>query len=633
VLNSCKGFRRGWASFLKRISILICVSAICCAGTTKPPTVQNYGDISGDNLVKNIIRVQGKVIGFDTLRSGVGFFVDTLGNIVTAGHNLANTENDSVISCWDAIPLKQRSADRKGLNVRYDLGLLKTKLLKNDPWTPVIFADDSTFYDYRTKVWIQTYDYEDSCPRPIEGWISNIKQHLLHIEYKEGAELTEGCSGSPVYAAGPNLVIGSITTGALVGPEKKKKALTAYAIEAKYVKEFLDQEGVKFEQRHGQTLTLDIPSSERTEEEKKIGFTSKLDLIKSMMQDVVTKYDQFEEKLDTDVLFETLLETESFAQKISSKEYKIKDSRRENAISFYIKGLGMKAARQKGIDASIEYFERSAYEDSTFPEARYQMALYHIRCTDDTITALRHLRSALRYEPENGEVLRVLAMYYLHYPMNDSAEVYVEKAANSLYLKEKDPRIEFYRGLCLDPYWKIVPEMAKWGVDFKKKHEREPTSHEIGRQRQSFLQQAVGEPITRDSLLNKAIEDYQRSWDLSGKRYIRPLNMIVWVITNELLDYSPTDTSKSLQLRKNLHDMEMFVDFGLVDPRFFNTLALGEAAVYTVLKNQQDRKMSCLYMQRSEESLRGMHLSPTYESDVKRENERVREICDCYESK
>ena len=128
------------------------------------------------------------------------------------------------------------------------------------------------------------------------------------------------------------------------------------------------------------------------------------------IEDILQKYVQFEDK-DTDILIETHLETSSFFDKISDKNYKLNDEKRQKVVFFFVIGLAMKAIRQHGMEESVQYFERAAYEDSSFADPRYQVALYHLRCIDDSTTAMEHLEKVLDLESETGEILRLLDMY------------------------------------------------------------------------------------------------------------------------------------------------------------------------------------------------------------------------------
>jgi tetratricopeptide (TPR) repeat protein len=120
----------------------------------------------------------------------------------------------------------------------------------------------------------------------------------------------------------------------------------------------------------------------------------------------------------------------------------------------------MKASYWDGIKDSRQYFERVVYEDSSFVDSLYQIALYHLRCSDDSAEALKHPEKALELEPENREVLRLIRIYYLHHPKDYLAKLHLEKAKRCL--PENDPRIPFYFGILYDPYWSSVKEVDRW---------------------------------------------------------------------------------------------------------------------------------------------------------------------------
>ena len=174
-----------------------------------------------------------------------------------------------------------------------------------------------------------------------------------------------------------------------------------------------------------------------------------LNLILSSIEDVLWRYTQFEGRFDSDMLLETYFEALSFENKLRQSQRE-RSTARQNAEFFFIKGLATKASRPRGGEISVEYFHRALLEDSTFAEPRYQIALYHMRFTGDSTKIIHQIAKGVEYDPNNGELLRTLGMFYLSYNECDSARVYLTKAGE--YLSEDDPRIPFYMGLTFDPY-------------------------------------------------------------------------------------------------------------------------------------------------------------------------------------
>jgi len=390
------------------------------------------------------------------------------------------------------------------------------------------------------------------------------------------------------------------------------------------IKNFLRENNISFAPAHFERIELPkhgkfIGNPVRVEE--KSWFIGMLDLIKSSIQDILQGSEQFKGK-DADILIETYFETSSFLDKISNTNYTLTDEKRQKAIFCFSKGLAIKVSQPDGIEASRQYFERAVYEDSSFADARYQIALYHLRCTGDSSAAINHLRKALEFEPENREVLRALGIYYLRYPNQDPnhdlAKKYLEKADR--LLPKDDPRIPYYLGLLYDPYWSVFNQLADSVKDFRNKLGKKPSFTEVQNWRKAILAGVR----RRDDSLKVAIRYYEESMS-RHPGYIRPLNAIIWDFTNEVIEYPNSDSFHNAmgeKLPKYLKKMSNFVGYGLVDPRFFNTLALAFSAI-------NDCPNSCEYWRRSMETMAKIELSPDNKDDLMRENERVSVTCSC----
>lgn len=587
-----------------------------------------------------------------SLRDGTGFIVDDWGKVVTAKHNIASVQESTcnVIVEADSVAINY-VCNRSGGQwywVHNPYTHAKGKditLIKPDLERPIShygcqktrFADEHTVAQVYvgTKVWIPGYDYEKNLVSAVPGyiygrdWDGEVNDTVWKIE---ATGLIPGCSGSPVFLAGTDLLIGCVHRSGIAETEttnsgyvKIKKAKSPFhAVRGQVIKNFLQShcdvtpdEG--FEVIQVSPTRVDPP----TEQERKLRFGGMLDLIQSSVLDIINRYSQFEENLDTDVLLQTSYEIESFSKKLQKNDCRILDENREQAISFFIKGLAMKAARKNGLFAAVEYFERAVHEDPTFADARYQIALYHLNFTGDYKAAIDQLEKAIDLDPDDGEVLRVLGMYYLYNPVADSAKHFLDRALKPEALGANDPRIQFYLGVYYDPYWAIIKELKKWDSDFTNERGRRPNCHEYQLKRDSLLHNMR----YKADNFEKAISYYRRSRELAPG-YIRPLNALVWDLANEELDAhypihsSTQDTSRHIELKQNLEDLERYVGYGLVDARTFNTIAIGYVAL-------DDCDLAMEYISKSEHILNESHFSPQYRFDLLRENERIERICFC----
>ena len=587
------------------------------------------------------VRIRGRVIkekpeDKDTCKCGVGFFVDDKGNVVTAKHVIERMEGVEIKRVGVPDAGAPDSAVFVDSSQHHDIALLKLKSSCFPPYLchPVTFADETSPIVSGTHIEIRGWSPRDK-NLLITGQLDSIDVEqgltLNGIQIREipgpkGRAIPWGCSGSPIFGRGTNVVVGCLTTmiteeyiydHGKYGLKYTYKPLPkdyrgAYV---KQIKLLLSENNVPFEVTHFDPQAApELNGNPVPKGEERSWFVGMLELILFSIQDLVQAYDQFEDK-DTDILIETFLQTSSFMRKISKSDYPLTDPR-QKAVFYFIKGLAMKASRRHAFPASRQYFERAVYEDSSFADPRYQLARYHLMCTGDSASAIGHLRRALELDPEDGEALRVLGLYYMLYPEEDSAKTYIERAA--AYLPPDDPRIPFYLGLLHDPYWSIVKSMNSWQSDFRQSHGREPGITEVLRKRKELLE---GIP-RRDDSLKVAMKYYKESM-LRNPGYIRPLNAVVWALANEALEDSSSDSLWHAELLGHLSRMSTFVGYGLVDPRSFNTLALGFCAI-------NDCEIACEYWIRSMKgALRDIQLSPGYINDLKRENERVTSMCSC----
>jgi tetratricopeptide (TPR) repeat protein len=574
---------------------------------------------------------------------GNGFVVDDFGKTFTVRHNIAYSRK----KC-NAVEVRfigdgslrgspfWASKPRTCKNGK-DLALLEPECnidIRKHGCEKVTFLDDSSRVYSTTRVWVTGYDFDRGKMSAIPGyisacaWIKKLGDKVLYIQPDAGYTLNRGFSGSPVFFENTGLVIGCLqafndvdTVITELGQKKEILNPPYYAIRREVIKDFLrNQAKLEVQEEEKTIVSTPTPIDPDREEEQKWRFSGMMDLIQSSILDIINRYRQFEEKLDTDVLLETWWEIESFSNKLRNDNYKIQNQSREQAISFFIKGLAMKATRQRGLLAAVEYFERAIEEDSTFPDAMYQMALYHFRYTGDLAETMHHLRRALEFEPENGEVLRTMGMYYLYSPKADSAKYYLDRAQE--ILGGEDPRLAFYSGIYYDPYWSIIKELVKSDSIFEAQNKRRPNHLEYQDMRDSLLAKISDMAEKLDS----AVHYYETS-RRAAPGYIRPLNALIWDLGNEILRSqvlpsfdSAQDSIMRKRLNDNLSDLLKFVGFGLVDVRTFNTIALGYLAL-------DDCASAMEYVQKSRDELERSPLSPQYLFDLLRENERIETIC------
>jgi len=306
------------------------------------------------------------------------------------------------------------------------------------------------------------------------------------------------------------------------------------------------------------------------------------------------------------------LEASSFETKLINADYD-RTTERENAEFFFIKGLAMKATRKSGFEAGVEYFSRAAYEDSTFPDPHYQIALYHLRCTGEREKIIEHINKGLAYDPDNGELLRTCGMYFLNYNENDSTRVYLVRAAQ--YLGPNDSRIPFYMGLTFDPYWKMIRPLGEGTDQFIKREGQRPAFPEIQQYKKEFLLQI---PKVEDNI-NTAFSFFESTRSLHPGD-IKPLNSSVWIPTNDILRGVSTFEQNPA---KNRQQLEQFVGYGLVDPRSSDILSYGCAAL-------RDCKAAREYLEMSKEATETIRLSPRYGRDLNLVNQNVAIPCQSF---
>lgn len=626
---------------------------------------------------KHLVVVNSQVD--DLLIQGIGFVVDDFGRVVTLKHNIGSVEQysckairqadsvavffpcDNVLkeSYWSKKPYTQeRDKDLALLEPESDFKLKPHKCKK------VTFADEHMLAKIYigTEVWIPNYDFERKEFTLVSGyiygrdWVPEVNDTVWRIE---AGDIGVGNSGTPVFLAGTDIVIGCIqratlaiaetTTTGIVRVRVKKTKSPYEAIRSSVIKHFLKSRALiepkeRFEVIQVSPTRVDPPD----ERERKIRFGGMLDLIQSSVLDVINRYSQFEEVLDTDVLFETSYEIESFSNKLKSEDFRIQDEKREQAISFYIKGLSMKASRSRGAIAAVEYFERALDEDPSFTDAMYQIALYHMSYTDDSETALRYLKQAIELDPLNGEVLRAMGMYYIHNPKADSAIHYLHRAQE--VLGRNDPRLLFYLGVYYDPYCSIMKQLYEWQSTESSEQGRKPDFRLWDIKRKSLFRDIPN----RSGRLKKALDFFERS-RLSAPRYLRPLHAIVLDLANESLLSGHSSKSSLLKenelkgkLLKNLQDLCGLVEYGLVDPRFLSTIALGYAAIWDCEHAVEYVRMSMaelekilpsdLYLYDLEKGLERSPIPREYQGDILRyrinlfdvirECDRVVSICE-----
>ena len=324
------------------------------------------------------------------------------------------------------------------------------------------------------------------------------------------------------------------------------------------------------------------PPEELTPEELK----GMLKIVEFVIENTMKDLDAiFQRKLFIDIVFESSLELASLKKVLMSYEGRLSEGRKK-AIYLYLHGLLVKASHAGGAKESHRYFDLAVHEDPSFAEPHYQIAIYLIKHTDRKGEAFDHLLAAKECDPENPEVLRSLAVYYLETEQFDSAEVYLKEAERRL---PGDPRLVHYWGVFFDPYWrnrmnpKADPEKSK-----------------------SY---------------------FERCKHLAPN-YMRPINNQAWVEIKQLETDSLLSRVEIEEIEKslgvNLGHLARFVQWGIVDPRVINTLSKG----YAVLG---DHPTACGYLKLSEEQLEGFDLSPQYLRELKEENKKIKEDCGCPE--
>jgi tetratricopeptide (TPR) repeat protein len=623
VVNSFLSWGIWKVYFIITVSSIVVLAITSNLGAESPKDTTRLGPPANKGAT---VCIHGKTSKTDEYKIGLGFFVNENGYIVTAKHVVIGTRKLFVV------PLCIDNGERKEAKLiatspTHDIAIIRIdpKGLPSPKCFPVAFPEDSTLILRGSQVEIQGWD----CSKQEEIWTLG---HILKIFGKDSIEVgaypvvKKGFSGSPMFFKGTDILIGCQSTanqvelevaGGIV--EIRFLAGPYGAVHVKSIQEFLDKNEIPYQRRHFDAQTSPGMPKYRgnpIKMDERSWFIGMLELIQYSIKDAVNKFDLFEAK-DLDILVETALEASSLWRKLIDTTYQLDDSR-QTALFFFIKGLAAKISGPDGFKASRQYFERALYEDSGFADARYQVASYHIRCTGDTLSAWQHLAEAMKSDSSNGELLRTVVLYYLHIGNMSLAEKYLRKAET--LLGKDDPRIPFYFALVHDPYWLIIWPMDQWAKQFEKLHDREPDLNEVQDKREELLS-CISE---KDSMISLTKSYYKESMRREPG-YVRPLNSLTWILANEAMNARLSGTIPlhlRVELEEALQKMSAFVRYGLFDPRPINTLAMGYAAL-------DDCTNACRYWRKSLENMKKLKLSPSYEGDLIRENERVSVTCHC----
>ncbi len=330
-----------------------------------------------------------------------------------------------------------------------------------------------------------------------------------------------------------------------------------------------------------------------SQEKLKKSFDSTLACLEAEIKKAIGKKKQmFTDKSRYDLVIDAYYETITFIERVR-RNPPVMDSRRLEATNFFAKGLVTKALKKHGFKEAKEYFEMAISADSIFPsEARCQLALYHLRCTDNKEEAQRQLTIAHINDPMNPEVWRCWVVYYLRMAKFDSALTYLNRIGK--VFPEDDPRISLYWGVYYDPYW---------------------------------LEGKGGE--TRKVNLDTARYYYRRSFT-GQSDFIRSPNNLVMSIAEEIrrdtLNLLPQKRRDDLMilLEQHLARLKIFVDYGLADPRFISTVAYGYA-ICGACDN------ACRYLKRTKEVMKDpeLQLSHADRESLKEEAGKIIKLCNC----
>ena len=584
------------------------------------------------NSHSSVVCIYGTIADTDSTKIGNGFVVNDSGYIITTKHLVYRMKEPFKVRPMCGKPqFNFYNAKLVDTCEMHDCAVIKITKPTFDPRVcpPCSLADDSTLFFPGTDVEIRAYDClaSEDLDALITGNIMSMTQNNIRVH--DGGFQT-GYSGSPLFIRGSRVVIGCILTGGQIYKPKIKfddkeflvpevswtQQLPPYhAVPVNIIKDFLDKNKINFYEGHWQSQ-LDAPyrGNPHPNEKLRQEHLNQINLILNSTKSLLSEYSQYEDKNDADILLEIFWETSLFRQQLANSPSTLNTARLKSE-RYFIEGMLKKLANAKGIEAGIEDFSRAAYEDSTFPEPGYQIALYHLNCTGDTATVIEEIMRGLKSDGRNGQLLLALAMYHLEYGCPDSAKDYVIRAREHLY--EDDPRVPFYMGLSTDPYSLIDKPMRTWITEFKEKQNRIPTVPEIQKQKEKLLQK---NPKWEENII-QALEFFDESRRLA-QGYTKPLRSAVLIRANEVLRGNSGHESELSEL---LSDMEKLRENHLKDPDFLNIMAFGYAALRVCNTAYQYSQMS---RNNSETFIRLCHKRKL---DLLDKNKYVERICELYE--
>lgn len=272
-LTACKD--RRVPVVLINIGLLSILFVSCKKPEPESPTSQVTDTLIVTPNESCLVRIEGKVGKSNVkdagkLKSSSGFFVNRKGDILIPAHEIKELEQISITPYGsdtsfgvDAIPFH--------VSQNFDVAVGKTESSFSTFYDPhrVIFTDDTSPIDIGINIEIPIW-----CNKSKIVWISGQidliwgqDSLLIKIIGGDSAWVKEGCSGSPIFIQGTNLVIGSLSSEVATTyrePNYTYTPLPKYrAVYVKRIKDLLEEKEVFFLQRHyeGQPWWPYVPTS------------------------------------------------------------------------------------------------------------------------------------------------------------------------------------------------------------------------------------------------------------------------------------------------------------------------------------------------------------------------------------
>lgn len=563
---------------------------------------------SGDlyELKKNTVCIQALLTGYEP-GPGSGLIINSDGYCITAGH-VVDYACSLEVSSWDRSVTRSDSAScfLRKRSIEDDVALLKlppdfcsalgAKEIK------VVGSVSEDLEGRDVCLWTGCTGGSWGC-----GYVSRVLTDRRPRRIRIADNFTRifrGTSGTPVFLSETGELLGIVTdaldviyvsdsTGqhkATIGPAMVE------LVSVEPIKQLIADNPGKFLEGSPESgpRYADASTIKRVFEE--------LNVLEAFMKEIMgRKMLFFQHKSHIDEAIHASLEASSFIHAMRQRKEALTEDR-ALATMFYIRGLETKAVKRNGFEEALEYFQMALRFDPPFAEPRYQIASYNMGFRGDLAEAGRDLAYAQSQDPQNAEVIRSLAVYYLTAGGYDSASYYIREAER-LLPRDDDPRIPLYWGVFYDPTYH--PEIQS-----------QERVRDLSLARQYYAKSVLLQPY-----------------------FVTPANNLNWTFLAELkqdtLHLLTKEARQDLarNLRTGLSRLGVLIEWGFRDPRVLDTFVrsyayLAETGSDSALR-EDDCRRACGYLSLAEESLKEATLAPSQQKAIAEGLQYGAERCGC----